>query len=234
MDEGDEAQQDDEDEQQDDTAQPAASAFPAFGGAPSAFGTPAFTGGAPANSLGGGSSVFGGGPSSSAFRGSVFGGGSSVFGGSAFGSTSTPSAFASTPAPAPPASAEAAPSRPTPSNQISTLEVLGEDSESRKKRFESSLANNRYLEASLAAPTPGRTSLTFPLSQLKPLREAQRARDIKSGLIPDPLKPMRLDQATDFLGTCVEMCPEWEREEREYQNNVDLLERVSVLIYRAR
>lgn len=37
---------------------------------------------------------------------------------------------------------------------------------------------------------------------------------------------MRLDQATDFLGTCEEMCPEWEREEREYQNNVDLLERV--------
>lgn len=37
---------------------------------------------------------------------------------------------------------------------------------------------------------------------------------------------MRLDQATDFQGTCVDMCPEWEREEREYQNNVDPLERV--------
>ncbi|KPV72479.1 uncharacterized protein RHOBADRAFT_39533, partial [Rhodotorula graminis WP1] len=36
---------------------------------------------------------------------------------------------------------------------------------------------------------------------------------------------MRLDQATDFEGTCVDMCPEWEREEREYQNNVDPLER---------
>lgn len=38
---------------------------------------------------------------------------------------------------------------------------------------------------------------------------------------------MRLDEATDFEGTCTEMCPEWEREEREYQNNVDVLERVS-------
>ena len=38
---------------------------------------------------------------------------------------------------------------------------------------------------------------------------------------------MRLDQATDFEGTCQDMCPEWEREEREYQNNVDPLERVS-------
>lgn len=37
---------------------------------------------------------------------------------------------------------------------------------------------------------------------------------------------MRLDQATDFEGTCQDMCPEWEREEREYQNNVDPLERV--------
>lgn len=34
----------------------------------------------------------------------------------------------------------------TPSNQISTLEVLGEDSESRRKRFESTLSHNRYLE----------------------------------------------------------------------------------------
>lgn len=65
------------------------------------------------------------------------------------------------------------------------------------------------------------------VSQLKPLREEQRAKAIKQGLIPDPSKPMRLDQATDFEGTCEEMCPEWEREEREYQNNVDPLERVS-------
>lgn len=36
--------------------------------------------------------------------------------------------------------------RTTPSNQISTLEVLGEDSESRRKRFESTLTHNRYLE----------------------------------------------------------------------------------------
>ncbi|GAA6060198.1 hypothetical protein JCM10212_002277 [Sporobolomyces blumeae] len=90
--------------------------------------------------------------------------------------------------------------------QISTLEVLGEDSDARRKRFESTLPNNRYLE-------------------LKPKREAERLRAIKQGLIPDPSKPMRLDQATDFEGTCDEMCPEWEREEREYQNNVDPLER---------
>jgi hypothetical protein len=33
-----------------------------------------------------------------------------------------------------------------PVGQISTLPVLGEDSDARKKRFESSLPDNRYLE----------------------------------------------------------------------------------------
>ncbi|KAK4046688.1 actin cytoskeleton and mitosis protein [Microbotryomycetes sp. JL201] len=94
----------------------------------------------------------------------------------------------------------------TQSRHAPSLEVLGDDSEARKQRFESSLANNRYLE-------------------LKPLREAQRQKYIKAGVIPDPTKPMRLDEATNFVGKCTEMCPEWEREEREYQNNVDPLER---------
>jgi flagellar biosynthesis component FlhA len=40
--------------------------------------------------------------------------------------------------------------------QISTLEVLGQDSDARRKRFESSLPNNRYLEVSYQ-------SLSLPL-----------------------------------------------------------------------
>lgn len=86
------------------------------------------------------------------------------------------------------------------------LEVLGDDTDSRKRRFETSQSTNRFME-------------------LKPLREGERQQAIQQGLLPDPLKPRRLDQATDFIGTCEEMCPEFEREEREYQNNVDLLER---------
>ncbi|KAJ8292731.1 SAC3 family protein 1 [Rhodotorula toruloides] len=189
---------------------------------------------------GGGFGGFGAAPTSSGAFGttesstSAFGSAPSAFGaagptfGSAFPSTSTSTAF--------PSAFSAAPAQPTPGSvplfrqesqqsegasasqdeadkgkqrangQISTLEVLGEDSEARRKRFESTLPNNRYLE-------------------LKPLREEQRLKAIKAGLIPDPSKPMRLDQATDFEGTCEEMCPEWEREEREYQNNVDPLER---------
>ncbi|GAA6002861.1 hypothetical protein JCM10207_001871 [Rhodosporidiobolus poonsookiae] len=212
----------------------AKSAFAAFGD-PSAFG---------AFGSGGASAAFGA-PSTSAFGSSstpAFGGGS-AFGASgstsafppatsAFPSSSTSAFSSSTPAFGFGATSETPLFRPSSTDteeeqdeqadepeeeeqaqpvkraagQISTLEVLGEDSDARKKRFEATLPNNRYLE-------------------LKPLREEERLAAIKAGLIPDPSKPMRLDQATDFQGTCEEMCPEWEREEREYQNNVDPLER---------
>ncbi|GAA5825303.1 hypothetical protein JCM11251_006929 [Rhodosporidiobolus azoricus] len=227
----------------------AQSAFAAFGD-PSSFGTGGGGGGAFGafgSAGGGGANTFGGGGGSAFGNGGAFASsaGKSAFGAggaSAFPSTpASTSAFASSSTPlfrptstddeepggangdygeedeeddeedelqgeqeeAPfeePAQARRAP------GQISTLEVLGEDSDARRKRFEATLPNNRYLE-------------------LKPLREAERLAAIKSGLIPDPSKPMRLDEATDFEGTCEEMCPEWEREEREYQNNVDPLER---------
>jgi len=72
----------------------------------------------------------------------------------------------------------------------------------RKSRFEVTASENRYL-------------------QLKPLRERERKEAIAAGLIPDPLKPRRLDEALSFEGTCEDMCPEFEREEREFQKNVD-------------
>lgn len=73
-------------------------------------------------------------------------------------------------------------------------------------RFDSSPAGNRFLE-------------------LKPHRDAERVRAVNLGLIPDPLKPRRLDEALPFFGTCTQMCPEFERHEREYQNNTDRWER---------
>ncbi|GAA5900500.1 hypothetical protein JCM5296_001564 [Sporobolomyces johnsonii] len=214
---------------QEGTGEQPQSAFAAFGATGQA---------KSASGAGGAFGAFGGGTSGStggnAFGGGGFGAGGLGTGTSAFGApaattaTSTPSTFAPTSvfAPAPPSAFSApapapAPTAPSPTTepasgaapapkrapgQISTLEVLGEDSDARKKRFEATLPNNRYLE-------------------LKPLREEQRLQAIKDGLIPDPSKPMRLDEATDFEGTCEEMCPEWEREEREYQNNVDPLER---------
>ncbi|TKA56638.1 hypothetical protein B0A53_01831 [Rhodotorula sp. CCFEE 5036] len=189
----------------------------AFGAAPSAFTSTAFGSGAPA----GPPNPFGAASTSSAFPStsaqSPFGGGSAFASFTSAASDGHMPLFRAASSEAQDdggddgaaslgeEAAAAAPKKRNPA-QISTLEVLGEDSDARKKRFEATLPNNRYLE-------------------LKPRREEQRLAAIKAGTIPDPSKPMRLDQATDFEGTCQDMCPEWEREEREYQNNVDPLER---------
>lgn len=79
-------------------------------------------------------------------------------------------------------------------------------SEEPSSRSRSDFPDNRFLE-------------------LKPHREAERNDAVRQGLIPDPLKPRRLDEALPFLGTCRDMCPEYERHEREYQNNSDRWER---------
>lgn len=43
----------------------------------------------------------------------------------------------------------------------------------------------------------------------------------------DPLIPKRLDEAITIVGTCPDMCPEFERYRRERENNLDKLECVS-------
>ncbi|GAA97493.1 uncharacterized protein L969DRAFT_42828 [Mixia osmundae IAM 14324] len=90
-------------------------------------------------------------------------------------------------------------------------DTTGSESESaqsgsdRRDRFEATTEQNRYV-------------------QLKPEREEERKQAIRSGLIPDPDKRHTLDEAITFVGTCMDMCPAFEREEREYQKNVDKLE----------
>jgi hypothetical protein len=72
--------------------------------------------------------------------------------------------------------------------------------------------------------------LTMRLLQLKPLREAERAREIAAGNVPDEApgaQRMRLEDAITLVGTCLDMCPEFEREERDYQGEADVFERVS-------
>lgn len=49
---------------------------------------------------------------------------------------------------------------------------------------------------------------------------------IRQGLIPDPKKRTRLEDATNLVGTCRDMCPAFERVEREFQHAVDNLELV--------
>lgn len=79
------------------------------------------------------------------------------------------------------------------------------DEEERKKRFQSAPKNNRFLE-------------------MKKQRPALREKYIQEGILPDPLKPQQLSDAAKFRGNCMEMCPEFEREEREFQGEGDELE----------
>lgn len=105
-----------------------------------------------------------------------------------------------------------------------TVISTADEDELRKKRFEDApKVGNRFLE-------------------MKGGREALRNAYIKSGVLPDPDKPTDLALAVKLVGTCQDMCPEFEREEREFQKELDPLElypgtdrvdpRIAVKIYR--
>ncbi|GHJ87686.1 hypothetical protein NliqN6_4088 [Naganishia liquefaciens] len=80
-----------------------------------------------------------------------------------------------------------------------------EDNSSRAQRFATNLEGNRFRE-------------------LEQSRIQERKQAIAQGLIADPNKPTSLENAIEFVGTCTEMCPLFEREEREFKKNVHPLE----------
>jgi len=53
-----------------------------------------------------------------------------------------------------------------------------------------------------------------------------RAHSIERKLISDPEHRTELTGAITVIGTCMEMCPEFERHEREFQKDVDDWEKV--------
>ncbi|WFD19230.1 actin cytoskeleton and mitosis protein [Malassezia caprae] len=62
------------------------------------------------------------------------------------------------------------------------------------------------------------------LAELKVQYAQKREEYIASGVLPDPSKPGLLEDATKLVGTCPDMCPEYERVEREVQKELDRLE----------
>ncbi|KAG0347586.1 hypothetical protein BG004_007420 [Podila humilis] len=62
--------------------------------------------------------------------------------------------------------------------------------------------------------------------EFKEARVKEREQAIRSGAIPDPDKQMRLGDAITFVGTCRDMCPEFERHEREYQKKVESFKKI--------
>lgn len=63
------------------------------------------------------------------------------------------------------------------------------------------------------------------------MREEERTRAIREGKMDDPMKPKRLEEAITIVGTCQDMCPEFERYRRERENNLDKWECVRKTIF---
>jgi len=64
--------------------------------------------------------------------------------------------------------------------------------------------------------------------QLKEDRKRERIKAVKDGFLADPAKPTTLDCAITPVGTCQDMCPEFERVERIMQNTVEGMEKVNL------
>ncbi|KAH0835800.1 hypothetical protein J3R83DRAFT_9655 [Lanmaoa asiatica] len=56
--------------------------------------------------------------------------------------------------------------------------------------------------------------------ELVKAREVERKTAITEGKMDDPLKPKRLEDAITMVGTCMDMCPRFERYRRERENNL--------------
>lgn len=71
---------------------------------------------------------------------------------------------------------------------------------------------------------PREDAVASRLAELKVQYARKREEYIASGVLPDPSKPGLLEDALKLVGTCPDMCPEYERVEREVQKELDKLE----------
>lgn len=69
------------------------------------------------------------------------------------------------------------------------------------------------------------------LWQLVKAREVERKKAIAEGTMDDPLVPKRLEDAITMVGTCIDMCPRFERYRRERENNLFEWETVYAFLY---
>ncbi|GJJ14158.1 hypothetical protein Clacol_008418 [Clathrus columnatus] len=86
------------------------------------------------------------------------------------------------------------------------------------RTFQKEIEQGKYTED---GSLPGNRFL-----ELKALRPSQRAHAILNKLIADPENRTDLTGAITVVGTCLDMCPEFERHEREFQKDVDEWEKI--------
>lgn len=61
-------------------------------------------------------------------------------------------------------------------------------------------------------------------------RELERKKAIAEGKMDDPSVPKRLEDAISIVGTCLDMCPRFERYRRERENNLFEWETVCLIV----
>jgi hypothetical protein len=64
------------------------------------------------------------------------------------------------------------------------------------------------------------TTVFIFVNKLVKAREVERKKDIAEGKMDDPLVAKRLEDAITMVGTCMDMCPRFERYRRERENNL--------------
>ncbi|KDN52024.1 hypothetical protein K437DRAFT_46275 [Tilletiaria anomala UBC 951] len=85
-------------------------------------------------------------------------------------------------------------------------------------------ANDVRLQRFSSAATDGKDDAVTLFHAMRKQREGLRTQYIAAGILPDPTKAQELESAQKFLGTCPDMCPQFERVEREMQKELDALE----------
>ncbi|OQV10340.1 hypothetical protein CLAIMM_14357 [Cladophialophora immunda] len=117
------------------------------------------------------------------------------------------------------------------SKEAMTMDRLGQGEDAVVVTFNTPKSQTSKPGSRAASPAPAShrdfMNLAYNKFQaLKQSREEERAKAIRDGFLADPEKKTSLDKAITPVGTCTEMCPEFERVERIVQNMVDKAEKV--------
>ncbi|KAL9612104.1 MAG: hypothetical protein Q9167_003291 [Letrouitia subvulpina] len=86
---------------------------------------------------------------------------------------------------------------------------------------------NSLQDAANQDPVAYKQNIEEVFHKLRKKRDEERHHAIREGLLADPDKPTTLANAITIVGTCKDMCPEFERVERILQQMVDECEKVS-------
>ncbi|KAI9770846.1 MAG: hypothetical protein M1835_006508 [Candelina submexicana] len=126
-------------------------------------------------------------------------------------------------------SGNAAPLRPN-RNQAFQLNIVrgGRSSERQTNGIKAATLDEGWRDPTNISADAYKNKMSDHRQKLKERRVKERAAAIANGLMSDPEKPTKLADAITLVGTCQDMCAEFERVERVVTNEVDDCEKISL------